>query len=314
MVNLPFIRSIIDDLDFIQRRFVNQLPLIIIILGLIGFIGNLFTFLQPTLRQNSICIHTLSASFIDIINLFINLFPLYLNPSTGNLAASITNRSLCKLKLFALVFFPQLSLNLLIMSLIDRYACTFGPTSSMSRLLQLRTVPWMIFITIIISCIMSLYPIILYDVLPGFGCGSMNPTINAIIYIGIHGIMTPIIMLIFVLLTYRKIIQRRQRIGAMLVASQNRYRNQFIAMIFAQVSVTSFLVLQWMGMYSYFWITKNTVKSAEDWAIIYFLLSLTNNLYYFINVRSFYLSTLTSRLFRQAMFAGFLKLFRRTFH
>jgi hypothetical protein len=79
-------------------------------------------------------------------------------------------------------------------------------------------------------------------------------------------------------------------------------------MVFAQAFITSFFVLQWMGMYSYFLASQFDNKSAEGWTITYFVLSLTNNLYYLINVRSFYLSTLTSRLFRDTLITGLLKL------
>jgi hypothetical protein len=54
--------------------------------------------------------------------------------------------------------------------------------------------------------------------------------------------------------------------------------------------------------------TQYSTKSDEGGAITYFALSLTNNLYYLINVRSFYLSTLTSRLFRDTLIRALLKL------
>jgi hypothetical protein len=98
------------------------------------------------------------------------------------------------------------------------------------------------------------------------------------------------------------------------MANQSRLRNQFIVMIFAQVFVTSFFVLQWIITYIYFQITQYGNKSAEEWAVVYFALSLTNNLYYMINVRSFYLSTLTSRLFRKTMMTGLVKLLPGDMH
>ncbi|UJR34482.1 hypothetical protein I4U23_021890 [Adineta vaga] len=307
-------KSVINILDLIDERFINKLPLIITIFGLIGFIGNLFTFLQKTLRTNSFCLYTLSSSFIDILNLFINLFPLYINSSVGNTFSTITDRLICKLKMFTLQFFPQLSLNLLIISLIDRYACTCGLTSRMYQLLQLKYVSLMIFITIIISLIMSLYSPLLYDIIPSFGCGTTHSTITTIIYITIHGIMTPIIMLIFVLITYRKFIKNRQRVGVTSLGNRNRLRNQFIIMVFVQVFVSSFFILQWIGTYSYFLVTLNNNKTIEEQRIIYFILSLTNNFYYIIHVKSFYLSTLTSRLFRQTMIKGFFILLPRNLY
>ena len=82
-------------------------------------------------------------------------------------------------------------------------------------------------------------------------------------------------------------------------------------MVFVQVFVSSFFILLWIGMYSYFLATQNVTKSVEEWALNYFMLSLTNNLYYLINVRSFYLSTLTSRLFRETLLTGVLKMLPR---
>jgi hypothetical protein len=64
----------------------------------------------------------------------------------------------------------------------------------------------------------------------------------------------------------------------------NRFRNQFIAMVFVQDVVTRFFALQWIVMYWYFLATQYSTKSDEGGAITYFALSLTNNLYYLINV------------------------------
>ncbi|CAF1602684.1 unnamed protein product [Adineta ricciae] len=285
---ISFTKSIIDDFNVAQQNFITKLSLIIPILGLIGFIGNVFTFLQPTLRKQSFCLYTLVASFVDILNLFVNLFPQYFNPSSGNLFSNISD----------------IFTYLLIMCLIDRFACTCGLKSRMQRTLQLKMVPMMIFFTIIVSCIVSLYSPLSYDILPGYGCGTAHPTENAVSYIVIHGIITPVTMLIFVFLTYRKFSQSRQRVSVVTIGKRNRFRNHFIAMVFAQVFASSFFILQWIGMYSYFLATKNDNKTVEEWTVIYFLLVLTNNLYYMINVRSFYLSTLTSRLFRETMIKG----------
>ena len=94
----------------------------------------------------------------------------------------------------------------------------------------------------------------------------------------------------------------------MTVRNGNRFRNQFIATVFVQVFVSSFFVLQWIAMYWYFLATLDDNRTAEQWSIVYFSLGLTNNLYYVVNVKSFYLSTLTSRLFRETMIAGVVKL------
>lgn len=204
--------TIIVVLDYIRVNIVYQFPLIIIVLGLIGFLGNTFTFLQPNLRYNSFCIYTLSGSLIDVINIFVNLFPSYVNRLTGNQTSTTYTSLLCKLYIFSLAFLPQLSVDLLIMSLIDQYACTCALTSPMRYLLKRKTVPWLIGITVIITCILSLYAPIVNDVTLNFGCSSTNPMFNGVLYILIHGIITPGIMFVIVLLTYRKFKQSRQRV------------------------------------------------------------------------------------------------------
>jgi hypothetical protein len=152
-------------LDQITQRFLVHLPLILTILGIIGFLGNTFTYFQPTLRYNNCCIYSLCGSFIDIINLFVNLFPHYINKTVGNLVISqISNSFQCKLKFFILVFFPQLSMNFLILSLIDQYVGTCSATSPMRHFRRLKSAPWLIFSTILFSCLMSIYS---YDIRTG---------------------------------------------------------------------------------------------------------------------------------------------------
>ncbi len=202
---------IINILQFIKQEFLIYLPLIFIAFGVIGFIGNLFTFVQPTLRYNTCCIYSLCGSLVDVINLFINLLSNYIHAETGNILSLITVRCICKLRLFGLVFLPQLSMNLLTLSLIDRYVCTCSLTSSIRYIRRLHMAPWMIMVTIIISSIMSFYGPMFHDIVPGFGCISINPLINGVLYIVIHGFITPIVMVIFVLLTYQNVKESRHR-------------------------------------------------------------------------------------------------------
>jgi hypothetical protein len=122
------------------------------------------------------------------------------------------------------IFLPQLSMNLLIMSLIDRYACTYGPTSRMRRLLQLRMIPWLIGITVAISCVMSLFSPILYDIVPGVGCSATYSLIYSVFYIILQGLITPLVMLIIVLLTYRRFKQSRQRVVSRFIALYHSFK------------------------------------------------------------------------------------------
>jgi len=205
-------KSLVQDLNSVTQNFVIYLPLIFFIFGFIGFIGNLFTYLQSELRSNTCCIYSLCGSIVDIINLFVNLFPTYLGSKYGIHIPWYTSSFLCKLNLFLLVFLPHLPINFLFMAIIDRFASTCSLTSPLRRLNQLKMTPLMISITIITSCLVSLYAPILYDLTSESLCLPTQPTTTSILYITLIGLMQPISMLIFVLLTYRNVHQSRQRV------------------------------------------------------------------------------------------------------
>lgn len=84
-------------------------------------------------------------------------------------------------------------------------------------------------------------------------------------------------------------------------------------MIFIQVIATAVISLQWIIMYTYSLIVGYSRRSLEQIYIDYFIFALTNGIYYFNNVKSFYLSTLTCRLFRQTFIQSFLKLWFKLF-
>ncbi|CAF1315506.1 unnamed protein product [Adineta ricciae] len=293
-----FLRQLV----YIDQEILVHLPLIFIILGTIGFVGNAFTFLQLPLRFNSCCIYLLFESFIDIINLFVNLFPAYLNGSPKNTVLEISNRFQCKLKLFCLVFLPQLSINFLILSVIDRYACTCSLTSPIRYIRQLSAIPCIIFLNILLACLMSLYSPLYYDVASGLGCICIDPLMNGLLYILVHGISTPCVMLVFVLLTYRNVSKSHCRAN---LINRDRSRNPFVRMIFTQVLTTSFLILQWIIFYLYHMFTACELDHANHRVLHMFLFSLSNYTYYLINIKSFYLSTLTSRMFRRTFVNSF---------
>ncbi|CAF4085017.1 unnamed protein product, partial [Adineta steineri] len=262
-----------------------NIMLICFILGLIGFMGNIFTFLQPNLRWNNCCIYILCSSIVDIVYLSINTFPSYLQT----------------------IYSFKLPWNL---SIIDRYACTCALTSWAHRLNKLKMVPRLILMMICISGIFSIYSPILGNNQPAL-CGYGEQNIYGILNIFFNGILQPIVILIFVLLTYRNIRQSRQRVGGMVKPGVNRFRNQFIVMIITQVLITAIFSLQWMVVQTYVLFNLRTAKTADAVFLMAILFFLSNKIYPFNNVKSFYFSILTSKLYRQTFTKGLKKIFSR---
>ncbi|UJR32280.1 hypothetical protein I4U23_019745 [Adineta vaga] len=240
-------KSISDELNLIIENGLVYLPLIFLILGLVGFIGNLFTYLQAELRYNTCCIYSLCGSIIDIMNLSINLLPMYLANKYQIIIAWFVSSITCGIYYFLLVFLPHLSINFSLMAIIDRFAATSSHASPMRRLNVLKNTPWIIIFVIISSALCSLYAPILFNTSYGILCTTAEPRTTFIFYVIFIGLIQPISMFIFVLLTYRNIRQSRRRVAGMGVANQQSFRNQFIGMIITQVFVTSFFSLQWIA-------------------------------------------------------------------
>jgi hypothetical protein len=65
-------------------------------------------------------------------------------------------------------------------------------------------------------------------------------------------------------------------------------------------------------MYMYFTnYTANDVKTNDQWTIIFLVYSLSNNCYYLNNFKAFYVSILTSHLFRKTFVKGLIELLPR---
>lgn len=213
-------RSIASDLAFITQNFVNYLPLVFLVLGVVGFIGNLFTYLQAELRSNTYSVYSICGSFVDVATLCINAFPNYLVFKYG-ISMWPIGRFPCKLNLFLLVFLPHLSLNILLASTIDRLASTCSLNSPLKRINRMKAVSWMLYLTVIFSCLTSIQAPILYDLMYGFLCISTKPTTSAALYIIFNGLMPPLLMFVVIFFTYRNVRQSRKRV----VSAERRYES-----------------------------------------------------------------------------------------
>ena len=225
---VPESKSTADDLNQIFQNFVIYLPLIFTIFGLIGFSGNVFTYLQLELRTNTCCIYTFCGSIVDMINLAVNHFPNYLTAKYDIPSPWSTSSSLCKTNLFLMVFLPHLAINFLLAAMIDRYACTSSLTSPLRRLNQLKMVPGMIMLAVLTSCVSSVYAPIIFDLTSPMSCDSTNPTATSILYVSLIGLLQPTLMGLFIFLTYRNVRRSRQRV----VSCSDRSRTKGESLVF----------------------------------------------------------------------------------
>jgi hypothetical protein len=220
-----------DSIGLTIFKNIIHLPIVWFILGVIGFLGNTLIYLQykfdcqnsPQLNQGSrnYFLYVFCSSVVDIITLSMNLFMVYLPFMFDDKVEEILLCIVFIIIIFVYVILPHVSTNFLLMGYIDRFILTSGPKSSLRRINKLETAPWMISIILVCGCIAS----------SGYLFIIFSPTsqdeknieklacIIAIIYILTNGFIPIVLILIFVLLTYRNILNSRQRVVSVLFIS-----------------------------------------------------------------------------------------------
>lgn len=204
--------SLVNILPAITSALSIYLPLIFIIFGIIGFIGNLFTYTQRALRSNTCCIYSLVGSIVDVLNLLFGLLPNGLTAAFGIVLPWTQTTPLCKFSVFLIVFLPHLSANCLLFAIIDRYAATCALQSRLRRMVQLKLTPIIIILAILISFLCTMYNLFYFESFSSSFCISNDPLTPSILYIIFVGLSQPIVMLVFVLLTQRNVHQSHRRI------------------------------------------------------------------------------------------------------
>jgi ABC-type thiamin/hydroxymethylpyrimidine transport system permease subunit len=91
-------------------------------------------------------------------------------------------------------------------------------------------------------------------------------------------------------------------------------RKQFIVMICVQIIMTAFISIQWIVVYIYYTFTRNEIRTADQSAIVRFVFTLSNYFFYLNYVKSFYISMLTSKLFRKTLMTGILNFLPHRMH
>ncbi|CAF1185030.1 unnamed protein product [Adineta ricciae] len=296
----------------VTRYVYNILPISFLILGTIGFLGNALTYSQRELRSNTCCIYLLCGSIVDMLNLFMNLLPRFLNTMNGIYIPWLRLPSFCQFYISILGFLPHLSINFLLMSIIDRYALTCNLASPIRRINRLTMAPVFVLLAIFTSGLTTIRTIVLYEYRSAFGCTATHPLTNNILYVMINGVMQPVIMFIFVMLTFQNIKHSRKRVGGATGAINiRRSRRQFVTMIFTQIIATGVISLQWIVMFSLSSFVFSSIQNYGMASVVLFTYTVSNYCFYLNSVKAFYIALFTSRLFRENFVLGLMKMLPR---
>ncbi|CAF0721531.1 unnamed protein product [Adineta ricciae] len=298
-------------------------PVLLLIVGIFGCLCNFLTFTSRQLRQNSCAFYFLCASVFEFLSI---TFGLISRLAADHLGSNLqnTDRFYCKLRAYLVSAIPLIATYLILLSAIDR--CMSSSTHACLRSFsRIKNAYRSVIIAILVALISCSHILITYDLRPR--CSTLVGTyaiFDGLFVVFWLGVIPHILMLIFGFITLLHIKRVRQRkfmeIPIDTITTSNRStprpshktERQLILMMLVQVGLSSLLTLTRMIYYAYY-ILGPPLK-GYDKMIGSFLMSFTTLLYYSNYAKSFYIYTLTSRLFRTVFLQRLRKCTEAIFH
>ncbi|CAF1466464.1 unnamed protein product [Adineta ricciae] len=290
-------------------------PIIIIIMGNIGCILNFMTFTSRKLIRTSYSLYCLSSTVFDLLTLDFGALTRLLIDHFGY---NIQNYSqvYCKIRFYLINTFPTSSTCFIVLAAMDRYLSTSSKLKYRSFATRKRAI-CLILISLFICILFYAHYLVFADLRPT--C-SIQPGIYSLFTVIYSLVVTSFIphflMLYFGFGTLYHIRTARHRTVAVFNTQQNRRQRteiQLVTMTLFQVTISTILIGARMAYYSYNVITANAVKTSDQKTLDTFFSELTTQLFYLNYAKSFYIYTLSSRVFRRILIVRVTQLSQRCF-
>lgn len=286
-----------------------------LIIGTFGSIFNLVIFTAPQLRRNACVFYLLCANIFQLVSI---LFIVPTRMALDSFGSRLENESLifCKIRYYLVLTLPELATYYLLLSTLDRYLATCESVRYRA-LSQLKIAHRLSALLLIVAFISNIYIPVFYTIYNGTCQVSTNEKYVLFVaaYTAIVVIIAPyILMFIFCVLTYVNMKRSKRRIEpgtnshhqvsnvhTHSTATSHRFETHIIMIIVLQVLVSAILLSLRIGAYIYSALTMSKVKTIEERVAEGFALQLGVSLYYLNFAISFYVSTLTSKYFRDIL-------------
>ncbi|CAF0789500.1 unnamed protein product [Adineta ricciae] len=299
-------------------------------IGMYGSCLNMITFLQKKLRINPCGVYLLSTSVIDfsIMNVILLMdIIVEFNPSLSTIIEG--TRIWCKLGSYLNFILPCLSSTYLTLASIDRF-CISSASPTLRQWSSLKISRIVVVSAFAIWALIGLHIPVIYDIIykPMFRIYTCNVArgsrtavllIDGFLFSLFNGLIIPFISCIFGLLIYFNMKKSRARIlpqqntettGIITVPAHrkrialNRRSSHMLFMLLVQVLATFFLNIPFIVIYLLRYVDRGQ-KTVYETTIFLIFRYIGQWLYYLNYCKTFYINTLTSRLFRRTLCGQF---------
>lgn len=287
-------------------------PYGILLLGNIGCICNFLTFTSKQLRRNSCGWYFLMSAIFDF--LYIN-FGLFTKLSSEQYGSTLQNSNLawCRIRVFLTWVLPCFATGYLVLASMDRCLST-SQNTRLRSFSQLKIAYRMTCVPIILNSLTTSHQFFFYDLRPS--CSPLPGTYAY--FLSMYSIVwtsliPQISMLIFGLITYFNVRKSHQRLIHPKEQQPQRSRtdSQLITITLVQVLCSSILLNIRTAYYSYSVLSTSLEKDNYRRAVESLILQISSFVFYLNFCKSFFLNTLSSKLFRRVFKERLTNIYQR---
>lgn len=281
---------------------------LLIVIGTVGNILNLFLFTRPVLLKSSCTLYLIAASIDNLLVIFTSLLTRLLATGFSIDIASFSN-VICRLRYYLSYVFFALSPYFFILACFDRYCLSSGSASRRSWSNH-KIAKRCIIGAIVLACLLYSHMAFFFELQPvgdGFFCYSrpgIYDLFYRIFYLVVYCLLPSFAMAVLCILTLMNIRRQSRTIRSTLVngniSLHRRLNRQLIQMLFSQV-LTQLLCTLPFAIINLLELVTNT--DGDLFAFFYQLCIIPLFVSY---STSFYVFTMSSRLYRQEL----IKLFK----
>ncbi|CAF3634898.1 unnamed protein product [Rotaria sp. Silwood1] len=303
---------------------------ILYIIGIIGSILNIITFVQKQIRNNSCSFYFLSSSIVDFF--IMNIFILMEIITTFNKSLSdfiYSTRVWCKFGNYIMFLLPCLSSTYITLASVDRY-CISSLNQTIRKLSNIKISRIVTCIVFLVWSLFGLHILIAYDRIRDITINTDRCTLqtsSATVFIVIdgfffalfNGAIIPFILSIFGLLIFYNIKVSRQRVHFQSYRGNNnilnrtraivsRQNSHMIIMLLVQVLLTVIFNTPYIIVYLSTFYRRLSFDPLH--LFLYIIFSFIARWFYYMNYcKTFYINTLTSELFRNSLRKQFIRIY-----
>ena len=286
-----------DQIIAATNSLIYYMPYIILVFGNFGCICNFLTFTNKQLRSNSCGWYSLMSALFDFLYINVGLFTKLATDQYGNTLQNV-NLAWCRIRIFLTWTLPCIATGYLVLASLDRCLST-STNTSLRSFSQIKVAHRMTCVPIILYSLTTSHQFIFYDLRPK--CSALPGTYSYFLsfYSIIWTSFVPqICMFVFAILTFRNIQQSRQRLSTT-TPTNNRTNSHLITITLVQVLCSSILLNIRSSYFAYTRFSTSIVKDDHRKLVESLILEITSYIFYANFAKSFYVNTLSSKLFRQ---------------